>query len=154
MSNDSFKQAYKDAKKELAKLKPQYEYLSNLIENFEKLFDLEGGKSRGVEAIEVRPGAFNDMTLKDAALKALSLKGSPATTRQLTEFIEGSGFKHGSKNFWNTLNTTLDRLHKVLKLISKGDSGWALNEQGKKYVEKMKSEKEDTLFKSASTNGS
>lgn len=29
--NDSFQQAYKEAKAELAKLRPRYEYLSNLV---------------------------------------------------------------------------------------------------------------------------
>jgi hypothetical protein len=153
MSNESFKQAYKDAKKELAKLKPRYEQLAKLVESFERLFDLEG-KSPDLD-ITVDPAAFKGLTLKDAALQAMLLIGRPATTRQIADFIEGAGFEHGSKNFWNTVNTTLDRLHKILKLAVRDDSGgWAINEKGRQYLQQVNSEKGESLFKTASTNGS
>ena len=63
-----------------------------MVESFEKLFNLEG-KSPALE-ITVEPGVFADLSLRDAALRAMHLIGKPATTRQIPIGLTG----HGSEN--------------------------------------------------------
>lgn len=119
----------KEVRSELAKMEPQYLALKETERGLAKL-------ARGADTLDITipSGAFKNMTARIAVLKCLSIADRPLKTRQLAELIERAGFEHGSKDFTNSLNTTLDRQLKVYEEIDKNDSGWSINDKGKQFL--------------------
>lgn len=140
MSN--FKESLKEVEAELATIEPRYQLLIDAARALRNLVKSEGkgvGDTNGkVEAvpdplagIEIPPNSFLNMSARQATLMCLHLAKRPLTTRQLVDLIEGSGFTHGSKNFVNSLNTTLDRQYKKYQEINKTADGWEINDKGR-----------------------
>lgn len=134
--SESFEQAYKEAKAELAKLRPKYDHLTNLIATLEKLFELDGdrpkkGKGKTPITIALNPSAFAGLQLQEAVMLILRQAAQTLTTRDVTAALENVAFQHKSKNLWNTVNTTLDRLRTKHGLVGKDKEGWFLTDKGK-----------------------
>jgi hypothetical protein len=65
---------------------------------------------RGIEPERIPVDAFFGMrSIGDAARKYLSLVKRKQTTKQIVDALEKGGFPHQSKNFFNTVYTTLQR---------------------------------------------
>lgn len=139
-------------KAEIAKIEPKVLALQETVRGLEKLLALEIGNtnvSKVTETLNIvfPKGTFNGLTTRQAALKCSQLAGRSLTTRQMVELIEGAGFKHNAKKFWNSLNTTLDRMYKKEQTMNKDPKGWRINDKGRAEVVQKRE-----IFKLSPTN--
>lgn len=90
------------------------------------------GKEIDFTDIEMPTGAFDNVTLREAILKALFyIDGIPIKSGDLARQLENRGFEHGSKNFANTVNTTISRIRLPPdSLVEKMVNGWVLTPKG------------------------
>lgn len=138
-----YSELYNSVKAKLAKLEPEVEGLRKTLQGLEILMRLETGEPVGNNQQSkiytdgtmhtISRGAFDNMTLKEAILQLLSLyNGKPLRTKDIATAIETAGYKHGSKNFWNTVNTTLNRMKDIDGTATRDVEGkWIITDKGR-----------------------
>ena len=108
----------------LADLKAQRERLDAAIEAIEHVL---GGGLVATGTV-IRGGAFAGMKILEASKEYLSDVKRPQTTKQVSDALEQGGVSHQSKNWSNTVRTTLSRLAEKLDsgLVRLDGGQWAL----------------------------
>ena len=75
---------------------------------------------------DIKQGPYAAMLMQPAAFKHLASVGRAVPNVVLARALEDGGYRHGSKNFPNTLNSVLWRRHKTVGDIRKTAKGWEL----------------------------
>lgn len=103
-----------DYNKVLADLEAKRDALNDAIEGIRKMLGVVASPlTEGLieyEPGDIRAGVFLSMNIGDAAMKLLTMRKQPMSTRAIADALEQGGFHHTSKNFINTVNTALYRL--------------------------------------------
>jgi hypothetical protein len=142
-----YEMALRKAKTRLAEIQNEYDALGVTVGGLERLL-VSSPKAKYTMSEEIeRPlifahGEFDGMTNRQAAMKILCQINRPLKSKEIADAISGSGYQHGSKNYKNTMNTTLDRIFKKQGWVDKVDEGWQINSIGREIFES----KSPTLF--------
>jgi hypothetical protein len=75
--------------------------------------------------IRVPHDAFKGLNLLEAIKKYLRIAGTFQTTREIAKAVKEGGYESTSKNFTNTVRTSLDRAREKGEIISE-DKKWGL----------------------------
>lgn len=122
-----------DLRAVLAALKQRRVKLDTAIVALEEFItgETSGADSALVETITpgtIRNDTFVNQTALDAAMKYLAIIKRPQTPTEIAEALEAGGFTHSSKNFGNTIYTTLVRAEERGGDVIKVGRRWGLAE--------------------------
>jgi hypothetical protein len=82
------------------------------------------GQQTSAEGIELRSDTFFGMVISDAIRKYLNIVKRPKKTAEIARALEAGGMQHMSKRWFATVQTTLVRMHGVVRL----PNGWGMLE--------------------------